>query len=210
MGLSGRTVFPTGTYDAEGRLEITISGVPPVQTADKRIPFSQYLTADGTAGGSNDMRVDGSSDAVEFWVPTHSTRDRYISTLFITISDQSATLDKFGNITALTNGCQLEYVHPTEGAVTLNGSLKSNYHFVQLCGGNPSFGDAAAAFRANNISGNSEGYLCRYDFDLTHGVLHGLRLRAGTSAKLILRVRDDIRAIDAFTIRATGLERLPD
>jgi hypothetical protein len=198
------------TFDAEGRLETTVSGIPPVQVADKRVLFSQFLTSDGTAGGSNDLRVNGSAVPVDFWIPAHATRDRYLSSLFFVLADVNAVANKFGNITELTNGCQLIYSRADVGEVALQPPIKTSFDIIRLCGANPAFGDGNTAFRLNNAVGTSEGYIQTLDFNQMHGFLYGLRLRAGTSTKVILRVNDDITGVDGFTIRATGFERLPD
>jgi hypothetical protein len=200
----------TFTFDAEGRLETTVSGIPPIQVADKRLIFSQFLTDDGTNTGSNDMRVNGSITPVDFWVPAHATRDRYISTMFFVIADVNAAANKFGNLTALTNGCQLIYSRDDEGEVVLNPTIQTNFDVIRLTGGKIAFGDGNTAFRLNNAVGNSEGYIALLDFSLMHGMMYGLRIRAGTTTKLILRVRDDVTGVDGFTVRATGVERLPD
>jgi hypothetical protein len=100
-------------YDAKVSSEYALSvqdqGLPPIEPIGRGQVFRQFLTNGGAASDSNDMQVDGSSTAVEFWVPADSTDELYISSLSFVIADASATLDKFGNITALTNGCDLEY-----------------------------------------------------------------------------------------------------
>ena len=71
--------------------------------------------------------------------------------------------------------------------------------------GSPAFGDAAAAFRANNVVGNAEGYMMAIDLENVFGLPFGLRLRAGTRDKIVFRVRDNLSSgIDEFNIVGYG------
>lgn len=190
----------------ENALLIQEQGLPPINPRGRAVVFRQFLTADGTSSGSSDMRVNGSSTAVEFWVPANANYDLYISNISFVIADASATLNSFGNITALTNGCDVEYF--ADGSTTTIGTaLKSNFDFVRLCLGNPPFGDGAAAFRANNVQSTSEGYLPVLDFKKVFGFTYGVRLRPGSADKLILRVNDNTSAVDAFNAIAYGFTR---
>jgi hypothetical protein len=190
----------------ENALLVQGQGLPPLQPPGRGQIFRQFLTNGGGSGDSNDMQVDGSTTAVEFWVPANITYDLYISSLSFVIADASATLDKFGNITALTNGCDLEYF--TDGGITtIASALKSNFDFVRLCQGNPAFGDGAAAFRANNTQGTSEGYLPVLDIKSVFGLPWGIRLRPGTTDKILVRVNDNTTGVDAFNCIAYGFTR---
>jgi hypothetical protein len=191
----------------ENALLVQGLGIPPIEPPGRAQVFRQFLTNGGGAGDSNDMQVDGSTTAVEFWVPANSTYDLYISSLSFVIADASATLNKFGNITALTNGCDLEYF-TDGGTTTIASALKSNFDFVRLCQGNPAFGDGAAAFRAGNVEGTSEGYLPVLDFKTVFGLPWGIRLRPGTTDKILVRVNDDTQGVDAFNCIAYGFTRI--
>ena len=191
----------------ENALYVQDQGIPPPNPKGRAQIFRQFMTNDGTSSGSNDMQVDGSTTAVEFWVQADSTNDLYISSLSFVISDASATLNKFGNITALTNGCDLEYF-TDGGTTTIANALKTNFDFVRLCLGNPSFGDSAGAFRASNVEGTSEGYLPVLDLKNVFGIPWGIRLRPGSSDKIILRVNDNTTGVDAFNCITYGFTRV--
>jgi hypothetical protein len=76
-----------------------------------------------------------------------------------------------------------------------------------LAGGNPSFGDAATAFRANNMSGSAEGYMASIDFDEIYNLRWGMRLRRTTTDCLKLTIRDDLSTgITEFNAIAYGIE----
>lgn len=186
-------------------LRVSTSAAPPLE-AQQVIPFRQFLTDDGLSTGDEDMAVDGSSITVPFWVPASTTADRYITQLSFLIADASATMDKFGNITALTNGCNLFFDRAT-GTITIHDTLKSNFDFVRLCLGQPAFGSAADAFRIKNAISTSEGYIPV--LDLTKLVPpYGIKLDIGTVQRLVLEVRDNASGVDAFNVIAYGFDRL--
>ena len=182
------------------------TALPPPTPMGRAVIFRQYLTADGTATGTNDMQV---SSETPFWVPADPDFDLYISSLSFAITDGGATMNNFGNISALTNGCLLEY-QSSEGVVVIHDALKSNWDFIRLCQGNPAFGTGTSSFRANNVVGNSEGYIPILNFSDVFGVPWGLQLRAGTEDKIMLTVRDTTTGVDGFDCIAFGFTRRVD
>lgn len=210
--LSGWGIRTPARVDELGHVFTTDRAAPAFGGKTTMRVFRQFMTNGGTASDSSDMRVDGSGTAVNFWIPAHSERDRYICRLNFTISDASASLNSFGTLTALATGCRLFYTDEL-GEVDIHEALKTNYNFVQLCSGSPAFAGSGAtnsAFRAQNVSGTSEGYLPSLDLRATFGFEWGLRLKAGSKQRITLRVRDDTTGVDAFNVIAYGFERLPD
>ncbi len=185
---------------------VTTRPWPPLEE-QKTQPFRQFLTTTGLTSGSEDMQVDGSTTAVEFWIPADVTNDRYVTSLSFVISDQNATLDKFGTITALTNGCRLFYERAS-GEIEIHGTLKSNFDFVQMCLGQPAFGDGNTAFRAPNIVGASEAYIPVLDLTVLNPPF-GIRLARGTLQRMVIQVRDLTTGVDRFDCVATGFDRIP-
>jgi hypothetical protein len=184
---------------------------PPVTNEAGRLRiFVQFLTIDGTSSGSKDMRVDGSSTNQKFYIPAHATNDCYISELNFVIADQNATLDKFGNLTALSNGCKLSYLDE-RGEVIINDGLTSNWEMIRMCGANPAFGDGANVFRAPNVAGTVEAYVPVLDFRKLFGFPWGLKLASGTRQEIAFTVRDNLSAgMDQLDCVAYGLERYPE
>ena len=122
------------------------------------------------------------------------------------IADAGATMSKFGNITALTNGCNLFFDRAT-GTITIHDTLKSNLDFVRLCLGQPAFGTAADSFRIKNDISTSEGYIPV--LDLTKLVPpFGIKLDLGTNQRFVLEVKDNTSTVDAFDAIAYGFDRL--
>lgn len=183
------------------------TGLPPISQVGDAIVLRQFLTDDGTATGSTDMRVNGSTTEQEFYIGADATKDTFITSLSFVIADSGANLNQFGNISALTNGCKLRYVD-VEGEVVISDQLTTNWEFVRLCQGNPAFGSTTNAFRASNVSGNSEGYIPFLDLRTVFGLKWGIRLRAGTLDKVSLVVRDNVTGVDQFDCIAYGFKRV--
>lgn len=188
----------------DNELKVIQTPYPPIAQQKIR-PFRQYLTADGTASGSSDMRVDGSTTSVEFWVPASETADRYITVLVFEIADVNAVLSDFGNIAALTNGGELFY-ESEEGENTIADGLVSNWEYVKIGFGSPPVGATTSAFQASNVSSTSEGYSPIVRF-VDWIPPFGLKLDLSTNQRLVHRVNDNCSAIDSFNCVAYGFDR---
>jgi len=187
-------------------LFVSVLPDPPRVTQRVR-PFRQYLTLNGAASGGYDMRVNGETTPMEFYVSASGTHDRYITTLSFLVCDASATLRKFGNLTALTNGCKLYYRKQLGELIVLHEGFKSNWELIRLCLGTPAFGSAADSFRASNVIGNAEGYIPVLNL-LSLGMPYGIKMDAGTAQRLSLLIQDDLSSgMDAFDCIVYGFER---
>ena len=212
--------MPLSTKNEDGHGTSKLAGVqdgallsmampfPPFGVDQRLRVFRQYLTDDGLAGGTSSMLVNGTSTNVDYYIPADANNDRYIASLSFVIADASASLNQFGNVTALNNGCVLEY-SDVKGVVTIHDALKTNFNFVRLCLGNPAWGQQANSFIANNVTGSSEAFLPVLDFRTVFGMPWGVRLLAGSVQKVTLRIRDDCSGIDQFDCIAYGFERSP-
>lgn len=195
--------------EKSGAVSVVERPFPPFGVMQNVRPFRQFLTTDGTPGGSSDMLVDGSVTPVDFFVQAPSDMDLYIIRLSFIVVDQNMTLNRFGTIPALTNGIRLFYTDEV-GEVDIAESLQTNFDIIRLASGDPSFGNTTNAFIANNVSGNSEGVIPVLDMKDTFGFRWGLELRGGSLQKLTLEIRDDITGIDAMDVIAYGFLRLED
>lgn len=184
----------------------TIPHTHPVELAGIfELPVSEFFTDDGTSSGSSDMRVNGSTTAVDFSVAADPSDDIYITVCAVVLADAGAALNEFGNLSALTNGVQFLWKTQDLGDITIHRGVTTNFEFVQLGLGSPAFGDAANSFRAPNVTGVAEAYLPVIDFRRLFGMTHGFKLRAGTNDSLVFRVRDDLSVgIDRFDVQAYG------
>ena len=206
--LKTRLIDGTGTNSAlkineEGTIGVVVHQHPPIGETVHGLPFQALFTNDA---GSSDMRVVASIAAPQtFIIRANADADTYIKTISIEIADAGATLSKFGNITALTNGVTINWITQASGNIPISSDLKSNWDFVRLAGGNPAFGDAAGSFRASNVIGSSEGYIPFIDVSQVFGMAYGLQLRKGTNDCVLFTIRDDTTGVDSFNAIAYGL-----
>jgi hypothetical protein len=189
----------------EGEQYVVVHPHPPKDEVLAPLPLRRYMTLDGVVGGDIDMRKDGSVNEVEFSINAINDKDIYIASLSFVIADAGAQLNEFGALPELTNGFELKWVTQEFGTEVIADSLKTNFEFMRLAGGDPPFGDGTGAFRANNISGISEGYIPFVDFDEIFGIKWGFRLRKGTNDKLTLIIKDDVTGIDKFDCIGYGI-----
>lgn len=210
MAIKGTLKDGTGTnieakIDSNHALYVTELGVPPSGIGVTLKPLSGFMENNG----SEDMLVVGSlATPIDFIIGSSVEGDRYIHTMSFTLADVSASLNQFGNLTALVNGCQIIYQDDVLGDVIIADALKTNFDFVQLCNFEPSFGTGSAAFLASNVAGSSEAYVPVLDIKDVFGVPYGLLLPKASTKKLILRVRDDVSGIDRFDVKVFGFDRI--
>lgn len=190
----------------EGDVPVVVQPHPPI--SDKEVvylPFRQFFTDNGQSDGSNDMRVIGTAaNPEDFYISARVKNDVYIKTIAIVISDAQATLSRFGNINALTNGVEFCFESQQLGVVLINESMKTNFDFIQQSAGKPAFGSGIDAFRAQNVVGNSEAYIPVFDLGELFGTPYGIKLTAGTLDRLMFRVKDDTTGVDRFDIVGFG------
>jgi hypothetical protein len=187
--------------DKEGTANVVVHQHPPVEETIMAIPSVLDFT---NAAGSSDMQVAASLAAPQsFCIDARPDYDVYVKTVMVTIADQNANLNTFGAVTALTNGVDFCWESQALGSFVIKDAMKSNWDFVKLSRANPSFGVTTSAFRASNVSGNSEGYVPVIDFFTLFGMQYGIRLRKGTKDRLVFKINDDTTGVDEFTAEAT-------
>lgn len=169
---------------------------------------SVELTEDPT-DGTNETGLDFHQEISEFYIPSSTTKDRYITHIGFLLADASLDLAKFGAVTALTNGCDFEYVHGAGEIVTIHGALKTSWDFVRMCSGQPAFGSTTNAFICSNVFGASEGIIPVFNL-VTMMPPYGLCLEAESTQKILIRLNDDTSGVDAFDAIAYGFERFRD
>lgn len=168
----------------EGEIGVVVHTHPPINESRTGLPFRQYFTDDGTSGGSNDMRVDGSSTVVDFYISAEETKDRYIKLISIKLTDPGATFSRFGNLPALTNGLEFEWQSQKEGAITIHEGVKDIIEMYRLSDQVPTIIDL-------NGAGN-DAVVVQWDLSKIFGSPWGIKLTQGTTEKLIFRINDDL------------------
>jgi hypothetical protein len=118
------------------------------------IPFRQYFKTDA---GSDDMTIDGSVTNVDFKIKAIPGRDVYIRSIAVLIGDGgSPALNKFGALTALTNGVEICYVTQDNGEFVIHDGIKTNLEFIRLGVDTAGVGTGAEAFLADVSGGGTE------------------------------------------------------
>ena len=193
--------------DDEGAQFVVVHPHPPRDEKTAPLPFRQYFTDDGTSSGDEDMIVIGTAAApIDFYIEAVSGFDIYIKTLTVRISDNGSTLDKFGALTALTNG--VKWIHKTDkdGEYVLHDGIKSNLEYVRTALCQPAYGAGTTAFRADIQGGGTDDtYLPVIDCATTFGTPWGLRLRKGTTDRLIFRIQDTLTGLSTYNTIGFGI-----
>lgn len=195
--------------NGEGEIPVVIHTHPPIDEQVESFPFSQYFTDDGTSSGSNDMRVDGSTTSQAFSISAHEERDVWIKTISVRISDANSALNKFGALSALTNGISWEYSNNNLGEVTIQDEIKTNLDFMRIALASAAIGgsDAFKADVGGGGAGADDTYLPVIDMAQTFGFSWGLRLSKGSRDMIKFVVNDDLSTgIDQFDIIAFGVQ----
>ena len=181
-------------------LAVLVSNQPYPAFAQQKIhPFSEFMM---TSAGSEDMSVDGSSTNVDFFISAQDTEDRYVSSLSVIVAyGQTGNPYKWADANPLTNGHRLFY-SSTRGEVDIFDGIKANQDFFRL---QPDWVPAAWEVRGVNAV-NDYGYFIT--INLANDVPpFGIKLDAGSTQRLTMRIRDDATDADSFNIRAYGFDR---
>ena len=190
----------TNKITPSGALLVVNEEQPPKVNFDRKFVISEFFK---TEAGSQDMRVDGSVTPVEFFIDADPTDDIYIREIQILIVDAGATLAKFGNLSALTNGMEFFY-EQSSGTIDVGSPMKSNYDMGRFAG-------ESEPVILMNVVGNAEGFSPTLDVEKKFGLQFGIKLRSGTRQRAVFRINDDLSAgINVFEILGSGFRRLPD
>jgi hypothetical protein len=161
---------------------------------------------DGTSTGSNDLGVDGSVTAVEFWIPADEDDDRYITNLsFILGYGSAAYLWEFADANvALTNGIKISYIS-TDGSEIEIYSLKANYDFFRFA--SILSGYIGTAWELRNLGAtNDYGIIANINLGSIMPPF-GVKLDRETKQKLLITIQDNCTDADTFICRALGFDR---
>jgi hypothetical protein len=191
----------------EGTLNVVVHPHPPQGEQLIAEPFRQYMTTDGTGAGSNDMTIDGSSSPVDFFVKASEDYDIYIKAISIIIGDGgSPALNKYGALSELTNGVQWCMFSQEVGLYELHDGIKTNLEFIRIGVDTGAIGSGVEAYLADVSGGGTEkSYIPTIDLQETFGLKYGVRLRKGTTDKLIFTVRDNLSGLTTHNAITYGI-----
>ena len=187
-----------------GEIAVVQRSSPSVDEVNESYPFSSYFQS---SSGSSDMRVNGSSLSVDFSINSRFDVDIFVKSISIIIADANATLAKFGNLTALTNGIDFIYKSDATGEVFIQSAIKTNLDFIRLGSDTGAIGGGASAWVSDLSGGGADAYLPVINIQNKFGYPYGLHLRKGKLDKLSFRVNDDLSSgIDQFDIIGFGVQ----
>ena len=187
----------------KGSLNVVVNPHPPIGGAENPLPYRSYFLNNG----SNLMNVNGAVTNQDFTLTSSQDYDIYIKYISAEIGDAGTpTLNKFGALTALTNGVSWIWFTQQEGEYELHEGIKTNKEFVRVGTDTAGIGTGVDAFLADVSGGATEkSYLPCIDISESYGLPWGLRLKKGTTDKVIFRVADDLSALTTFNIVAYGI-----
>jgi hypothetical protein len=187
----------------DGQIDVMVHQHPPLDQTTIVLPYRSYFEN----GGSNDMIVDGSSTAVDFVVSANQDYDIWIKSISVIIGDGgSPALNKFGALSALTNGVGWLYITDRTGEYVLHDGIKTNLEFVRIGVDTAAIGDSTTAFLADVSGGGTEkSYIPTIDMSETFGMPFGLKLVKGTNDKIVFRINDAMAGLTTFNAIAYGI-----
>lgn len=191
--------------DDEGAIGAVVHPHPPKEEEETSLPYRARFTNDA---GSDAMAVDGSVTEAVFSIRANTERDIYINSISVRIADGgSPNLNKFGNLTALTNGVGWEWVTSDLGIVILHEGIQTNLEFVRTGHKTHAIGTGTEAYLADvSGGGTSKAYLPIIDISEQFGKPWGMRLRKGSEDRMSFIIRDDLSSLDNFDAIAYGVE----
>jgi len=191
--------------DDEGALYTVVHPHPPREENETSLPYRARFTDDA---GSSAMAVDGSTTEVIFSLRAIADYDIYVNSISVRIADGgSPNLNKFGDLTALTNGVGWEWVTSDLGTVILHEGIQTNLEFVRTGHKTHAIGTGTEAYLADvSGGGTSKAYLPIIDISEQFSKPWGIRLRKGTNDRMSFIVRDDLSGLDSFDAIAQGVQ----
>jgi hypothetical protein len=181
----------------EGEIGAVIHTHPPLNESFTALPFRAYFesTID------NNMIVDGSTlgvDKTEFKIKADDNFDYWIKSISIKLADANAVLNKFGNLTALTNGVSFFRRNQSQGELTIHDGIKDNLEWFRLSKQAPAIVDLSG--------GGADAVIVDIDLAELFGGSWGLSLKKGTTDELVFKVNDALAGLDEFNIIGYGIK----
>jgi len=202
----GNNGVNTMKVNGEGEASVVVHPHPPVDENVSALPYRSYFIND-TVSPTNDMVQNGSVTSLDFTVVANNNYDIYVKYISIEIGDGgSPNMNKFGDLAALGTGVQWYWFTQDEGEYELHEGIKTNKEFIRVGTDTAAIGTGVNAFLADVSGGSSEkSYLPSIDISESYGLPWGLRLKKGSTDKVIFRVNDDLSALTTFNIVAYGI-----
>lgn len=187
----------------EGAANVIAHPHPPITEQLEVLPFRARFNLDG----DSDMNKNGSITPLEFSVEASNDFDVWIKTIFVEIADNgNPALNKFGSLSALTNGVEWLYFNQKNGEYTLHDGIKNNKEFIRIGIDTHGIGTGVDAYLADTSGGGTEkAYLPIIDLGEMYGMSYGLRLRKSSTDRLYFRINDNLSSLSQFNAIAYGI-----
>jgi hypothetical protein len=195
-------VTPAGALLVETRQEAT----PSEGTENVTRYFSSILGAEGADSGITNQNVDGSATPQTFYIQSHADYDIHIMRIAIILADGNISHSKFGGVTALTNGWNLEFIESGDSIHMVQDAKTSGEVIAQTGFANP-YGDSGTSFELTTWTGVDDAHTIV--LPVSEYVPGGLRIGRGTQDKFVATVRDDLTGLTDFNVRLIGYRRYP-
>jgi len=188
----------------EGALNVVEHPHPPLLESIEALPFRERLV---DSNGVFNMNVNGSAISQDFSVMASNDYEIFIKTVFVEIADGgSPALNKFGALSALTNGVEIFYQNQKTGLYTIHDGIKTNKEFIRIGIDTHGIGTGVDAYLADTSGGGTEkAYLPIIDFGEMFGMRYGIRLRKNTTDSLTFRINDNLTGLVNFDAIAYGM-----
>lgn len=164
--------------------------------------FTSLLT---DSNNSSDMIVDGSSTPVEFDIRSDDMFDTRITNIVILLADGTIANNKFGALTALTNGVDLEVEEEGLTSSIISGATTGGEIIVQTGLPIPFFSSGVNVIKSFLL--NNDALLI--NIPISQNVPNGIRLGRGSKNRIIFRVNDALAGLTQFNVRAIGYKHFP-
>jgi hypothetical protein len=212
MGLKSKIQDGKGTsnlahVDYEGNVHVVEHPHPPLEESIQSFPFRARMSNSNYSPPTN-MNVSGSlASPIDFTIEAENDYDVFIKTLFVEIEDSgSMALNKFGALSELTNGVAMYYFTQETGLYELHEGIKTNKEFIRIGIDTHGIGTGTEAYLADvSGGGTSKSYLPIIDWGEMCGMRYGLRLKKGTTDKLVFRIQDNLTGLVTFDAIAYGI-----
>lgn len=184
------------------RVTQTIGDVPPVGTVNRLRYYNALLGSTGADSGIISMNVLGSLVApLTFYIQASVDYDLYISKIVIIFADSAIVHNKFGNVTALTNGWTLNITE--SGKVTpIISNAKTGGQLLAQTPLESMYGATTTVNTLSNWTGTEDA--ATVILDIASIIPNGIRIGRGTNDKIEAIVADDLTGLTEFTVRILG------
>lgn len=171
-------------------------------TTEKRIQFlNGYLCSGGLDSGSKDMNVDGSVTPQTFYVAAALDYDIVITHCILTVIDKMLPMNRFGALTPLTNGIDIN-IHESTNDTLLINKAKTNGDILVQSGILLPFGINGDLNEITSFDGTNDALVVTFPF--INIIPGGFRISKDTLDKIQFIVNDDLSTLTGMTMKVYG------